>query len=88
MSAFRPITNCMRKYSTKKAIATARGTVTIQSITYRNLLFSRTREEIVSMFYTTVRAVNEIFSTNNFAGVTGINVAVKKITVIVTIFII
>eukprot|EP00080_Pristionchus_pacificus_P015715 PDM75735.1 sup-17 [Pristionchus pacificus] len=42
---------------------------------------TRTREEIVSMFYTHVRAVNDIYENTNFNGVQGINFAVKRVSV-------
>ncbi|GMT31044.1 hypothetical protein PFISCL1PPCAC_22341 [Pristionchus fissidentatus] len=42
---------------------------------------TRSREEIVSMFYTHVRAVNEIYENTNFNGVQGINFAVKRVSV-------
>lgn len=65
----------------KRRIHCICGTFTIS---FRYLISEnhfRTRQEIESIFYAHMRAVNKIFSNTNFDGVTGINFAVKKITV-------
>jgi hypothetical protein len=41
----------------------------------------RTREEIVSLFYNHIKAVNQIYETTNFGGILGLNFVIQRTTV-------
>lgn len=41
----------------------------------------RTREEIVSLFYNHIKAVNYIYETTNFNGITGLNFVIQRTSV-------
>lgn len=41
----------------------------------------RTREEIVSLFYNHIKAVNHIYENTNFGGITGLNFVIQRTTV-------
>ncbi|CAK5049746.1 unnamed protein product [Meloidogyne enterolobii] len=41
----------------------------------------RTREEIVALLYTHIKAVNQIYESTNFNGIHGINFAIKRTTI-------
>ena len=47
----------------------------------RRRLFFRTREEIVSLFYNHIKAVNHIYETTDFGGVRGLNFVIQRTTV-------
>ena len=41
----------------------------------------RTREEIVALFYNHIKAVNQIYESTNFGGITGLNFVIQRTTV-------
>ncbi|CAD5207716.1 unnamed protein product [Bursaphelenchus xylophilus] len=41
----------------------------------------RTREEIVSLFYNHIKAVNHIYENTNFGGITGLNFVIQRTTI-------
>uniref|UniRef100_A0A7E4ZT23 ADAM10 endopeptidase n=1 Tax=Panagrellus redivivus TaxID=6233 RepID=A0A7E4ZT23_PANRE len=41
----------------------------------------RTREEIVALFYNHIKAVNSIYETTNFGGITGLNFVIQRTTI-------
>ncbi|KAI6170491.1 hypothetical protein M3Y97_01145500 [Aphelenchoides bicaudatus] len=41
----------------------------------------RTREEIVSLFYNHIKAVNQIYETTNFGGILGLNFVIQRTTI-------
>lgn len=43
--------------------------------------YFRTREEIVALLYTHIKAVNQIYESTNFNGIHGINFAIKRTTI-------
>lgn len=43
--------------------------------------FFRTREEIVSLFYNHIKAVNQIYETTDFGGILGLNFVIQRTTV-------
>lgn len=46
----------------------------------------RTREEIVSLFYNHIKAVNHIYENTNFGGITGLNFVIQRTTVSILSF--
>jgi len=41
----------------------------------------KTREEIVALFYTHIKAVNQIYESTNFGGITGLNFVIQRTTI-------
>jgi len=75
---FKLITNYMSTSITRKETGIISGY--IFSFICNGPYF-RTREEIVALLYTHIKAVNQIYESTNFNGIHGINFAIKRTTI-------